>query len=270
MQTALLEPRPDKRSVSLREAPRGVVRPSVQAATSVELRVVTYNIWCGRRWAECLSALRKIDADVICLQEVVPDDAPRARGLPTASRIAADLGLRSRFEALWRRLAVPVGNMTLVRGRIGEPRVLHVGTSEPYGLVTRVEVGGVEFILVNVHLAPLVGPPAISFLPSEVLRLREALHLDRTLRTIRGPVVVAGDFNSFRGAPAYAASTRRLRDVRRMRPGRHLATRPTYGLPFVIDHVLVSEEIGALDYAVHAGDGSDHRLVSTRLRIPRP
>jgi endonuclease/exonuclease/phosphatase (EEP) superfamily protein YafD len=158
--------------------------------------------------------------------------------------------------------------MTLVRGgRIEPGRVLHVPPSQPYGMVNRVTVGGVGLVVANVHFAEMLGPPLLSFPFSEVFRLREACHLTRTLRRARVPVIAAGDFNTFWPAPATWPLRWHWRDCRRAVGGLGRATRPTYGLPFIIDNILVRGDADILDYEVIDGPGSDHRAIAATVRV---
>ncbi|MEE8170428.1 MAG: endonuclease/exonuclease/phosphatase family protein, partial [Phycisphaerae bacterium] len=84
------------------------------------------------------------------------------------------------------------------------------------------------------------------------------------------PVVALGDFNSFRPAPAYRIAARGMRDCRPFAKTPQPATRPTYGLPVVIDHIFVSPSIRVLDYRVIRAPGSDHYPVLATLQLPLP
>lgn len=258
-------------TVRLSDKPHEPVRRA-PGATRVTLRLATYNIWCGRHWPLALETLRQHPADILCLQEVLPDGSRAARreSRPTLTRIAAELGGSFRYELLWKRVERPCGNLTLARGHVRPATVLRTPSSEPYGILTDIEIRGVRIRVANLHLAPLPGLPFLSFVPTELLRMREMLDFERRTHGHDGPLIACGDYNSFNPAPAYRIAARQLRDARRAFGGRHPATRPTYGLPFVIDHVFVSTHFAVEDYRVVVSGGSDHRLVFTTLSCPSP
>ena len=91
----------------------------------------------------------------------------------------------------------------------------------------------------------------------------------------RAPLVVAGDFN----AAPWSALVRRVEDITRTqvlpgwRPsffggvgGRSGLLSVPFGLP--VDHVLVSDGIGAAQARTVALPGADHRAVVVRLSAP--
>lgn len=249
---------------------RSIAARPASEARRLRFRIATYNIWCGQRWPRVLETLRANPADVICLQEVLGDNRAED-GWATASTVAAALGGAWQFAELWRSVERPCGNLTLVpRGKVHPATILQTATSEPYGLLTDVELQGVRLRVANLHLAPLPNPPLFGFAPSELLRMREALDFERRVAGDSRPLLACGDYNTFYPAPAYHIAARRMRDARRVVGGRHPATRPTYGLPFVIDHVFVSSHFDVEDYRVVVSDGSDHRLVVSTLSCPMP
>ncbi|MFQ5425426.1 MAG: endonuclease/exonuclease/phosphatase family protein, partial [Phycisphaerae bacterium] len=256
----------------------GTPRASVSdISASVEIRVMTYNILYGWRWEQALDLIQTCPADIIALQEVPDEQNPRG-GAP-ASRILRDLELPGFCAMLWGRGRDRIGNLTLVRGRIGGGAILKVPWSRPYGIVNEVEVCGVRLTVANVHLTPMIGPPPLTFLPSEIWRLRETLDLTRRSAPADGssgqpvpgggrpPVIALGDFNTFRPAPACWVMHRGWGDCRGAAGGRYPATRPTYGLPFVIDHIFTRGDVAVLEYDVLDHGGSDHRAVFARLRL---
>lgn len=238
--------------------------PVASRAASFTLRVMTWNIYLGNDWPNVRRVLRDHPADVICLQEVPEEDHPWRTARP--SRIARELNLPFNFAPLWLRHPKRVGNMTLVRdGHVGPARLLRTRGSEPYATWSRVRAGETTLIVVNVHLAPLRGPMPFAFPLTEPTRMREAAHLNRLIRRCRHPVIALGDFNTFRPAPGYRLAARGLIDCRHAVGGRHAGTRPTWGWPFVIDHILVTPHFRAVDYGVIVTPGSDHRPVTATI-----
>ena len=231
------------------------------------IRFLTYNILFGRNWRESLAVIRDADADVICLQEIVPDDSHHA---PSCSieRVADDIGMPYDFAYLWGKARKRLGNATFAKDGVFEREVLRAWPTPAYGLANRVAVGDMRFQVANIHLSPMWGPAPLMFLPSECLRRIEAGHLSSWAERAADPIVAAGDFNTFSIAPAYRRMARDWRDARRAVGHRVRPTRPTYGLPFVIDHIFVRGAAETCDYTVFPGGGSDHRAVLATLKLP--
>lgn len=242
------------------------VAPVPQAADVI--RVMTYNVWLGMQWEEARETIHNHPADILCLQEVAVEDHPR-RDFVRPSQIAAEFAGECNYQPLWRQGRGWLGNMTLVRcGRLGATTVLHCRSSEPYGTWSHVSMGRCEFVVANIHLTPMLGFPPLAYLMSEPLRTREAVHLARCIRRSSCPVIALGDYNTFWPSPGYLAAASGMRDCRSAGRGPRMATRPTYGLPFVIDHIFVTPQVEVLDYDVIDAPGSDHRPVVATVKLP--
>ncbi len=252
---------------------RGVVSHSASAdlqwspPRKGSIRILTYNILFGRRWSESLAVIRDADADVICLQELVPEGSSYEPAVPL-DQIADDIGMPHDFAFLWGKNKKRIANMTLARDGVSDRRLLRAWPTPAYGLVNRVQVSDVQFTMANVHLSPMLGPPLLMFLPSEGLRLNEVGHLSRWASTCLGPVVAAGDFNTFSVAPAFRRMKRDWQNARDVAKSKIRPTRPTYGIPFVIDHVFVRGDAVLCDYDVMPGGGSDHKAVLATIKLP--
>ncbi len=237
-------------------------------AETTTIRLMTFNIQCGLCWPDVRRLILAQDVDIICLQEV-----PQPRhSQPDYVRVSQILGLLDwphDLRMLWSRHPRQIGNLTLVRGRIAPGPVLKIPMSPAFGFISRVEVGGARLTVANLHLSPLGGPPPLAFPVTEVLRLREVRHLTKSLGGGPVPTVAVGDFNTFWPAPACWMMRQSWKDCRNEVGGDHLPTRPTYGLPFVIDHVFMRGGISAVGYEVLPGGGSDHRAVIATIQVPR-
>ncbi len=232
---------------------------------------MTYNILLGLDWPAVCELIDAHPVDVLCLQEV-PQAEHADRRVVRLSRIIDHLDRPHDLGMLWHRSPHRCGNLTLVPrgGHIFPGKPLAVARGTPYGWVNEVEVRGVRLTIANVHLTEMLGPPLPTFAVSEIYRLRETVDLTRRFGHHRGPVLALGDFNTFWPAPACWVMHRGWTDSRSAAGGRHLATRPTYGLPFVIDHIFLRGEISVTGYQVLPGGGSDHRAVVATFRVPRP
>lgn len=240
--------------------------PIGEPAPRVAIRLLTYNIQFGQRWPEIRALIRAADADVICLQEVPNPEYPLPRVAPREA-ICADLDLPYACEMLWFDGPRHVGNMTLVRGCIGATTTLCIPGGRPYGIMNEVECGAARFNLVNVHLSPVESPLVFNFWPSERIRRREAVHLNEACYNAALPTVAAGDFNAFHLTPTMQTLASAWRDSRTVRSGGPFATRSTFGLPFVLDHVLLRGDVRAESYRVLDSDASDHRPVLVTLSL---
>lgn len=253
------------RAESQAHRPSGI--PPVDVTRRATVRIMTFNIEFGLQWAVIRERILAERVDILCLQEV-PEAGHRERSAVRPRQILADFPWPHDCAMLWHRRPRRIGNMTLVRGRIGPGRVLHTPLSAPYGMVNQVEVHGTRLTIANVHMTDMFGPPPVAFVVSETHRLREALDLGRRFRCHHRPVVALGDFNTFWPAPGCWVMRRDWTDCRSAVGGRHPPTRPTYGLPFVIDHVFVRGDVRVLRYRVLPAGGSDHRAVIADLSVP--
>lgn len=236
-------------------------------AVHADIRIMTHNILYGWKWDRVLEVIRCELPDIICLQEV-PHRDHELGGTPP-ERIIDDLQLPNACEMLWGAPPDAIGNMTFVRGDLRPGEILKVPWARPYGIANQVETRGVRMTVANVHLSPMYGPPPLTFLPTEIARFREARDLTQRFGQVDTPVVALGDFNTFHPAPGCWAMKRAWTDCRRAAGGRHGATRPTYGLPFVIDHIFARGLRNVVDYRVIETGASDHRAVIATVRFSR-
>ena len=228
---------------------------------------MTYNIQCGLNWPDVRRLILNREVDIVCLQEI-PQAGHTNHDLVRLSKVIGLLDWPYDLQMLWNRHPRRIGNLTLTRGRIRHGEVLRIAMTQAYGFTSHVEIDGAGLTVANLHLSPLLGPPPLAFAVTEVLRVRELLHLNTHFQTAGGAVVAAGDFNTFWPAPGCWLMRRAWRDCRAEVGGTHGATRRTYGLPFVIDHCFVRGGIRPLGYEVVPGGGSDHRAVIATLEVP--
>lgn len=232
------------------------------------VRIMSYNILYGFDWEAVRDLIRANPVDVLCLQEVPQEGYSDAEAVSPQS-IMTDFDWPNDLAMLWHPVPRRAGNMTLTQGAIRPGEVLRAWPTWGYGILNEIVVNGAKLVVANTHLSPMFGPPVASFLPTEVFRLREVLHLTRRCQGFGGPVVALGDFNSFWPAPVCWYMRRHWQDCRLEVGGAHLSTRPTYGLPFVIDHIYTRGDVSVEDYRVIDGPGSDHRPVIVQLSLPR-
>jgi len=225
------------------------------AASGPVLRVLTFNLLCGRADAEAVVALvRRTGADVLFLQELtgdavtrlkqaglgdlMPQKAPGLRGGPQNS------GIYSRF---------PLSD---------GPPLMPVHAAQ---LTAVLELPGGEVVeLACVHPHPPMPPWSRG-----VARWRQELAVLPPPGEF--PRVLAGDFNATLDHAVFRSVLRLGYADAALQAGKALA--PTWGPAgrpalITIDHVLVDRRCAVLASAVHAVPGSDHRAVYAEVRLP--
>jgi endonuclease/exonuclease/phosphatase family metal-dependent hydrolase len=176
------------------------------------LRVVTYNILLGgaRREEHITAVLRRLDADVIALQEVSNPDF--------AAQLARSLGMRLMVGAASDDTGINIAVLTRLAVRRWHNHI-HRGRMLRSHLETVLTTGGAdvpELHLHSVHLAARFGERN----KGEARRRRE---LDALLGDIgdgKGtPHLIAGDFNALAPGDAVEATAffRRMAELRRAR-----------------------------------------------------
>lgn len=233
--------------------------PAVRAASTTELRLMSYNLNYGNPdWDGTLDAIAKADVDVVLLQEVTSSwksaladrfgkqyphqkfrvDRRSAGGLAVLSKLPIEA------EELW---PPPVGT----------------GAWFPLGRVV-IATGFGKVQLLNVHLRPARDSQGwvTGYLTTPPIRRAEIeAHWKRVSLDL--PTIVAGDFNEEPDGKAIEFLT-----------GKGLARVPTAGpkswryvrdnievLKLDIDHVMIDGNLTASDAHVIDAGASDHRPV---------
>ena len=179
-------------------------------AHSRSLRVVTYNILLGgaRREEHITAVLRRVDADVVTLQEVSNPDF--------ASRLARELGMQLVVGAASDGTGINIAVLSRLRVRRWHNHV-HRGRMLRSHLETVLVTGGAhvpELHLHSVHLAARFGERN----KGESRRGRELDALFADLRAASDtPHLIAGDFNSLAPGDSLAATAffARMAELRR-------------------------------------------------------
>lgn len=227
------------------------IRPSSQQPS---LRVVTWNVHgCTAGVDVIVDELRKIDADIICLQEAEVGTA-RAEGADQAALIAERLGMKhysagSRFAEGGgeQRMAI------LARSELEQTGPLDAGTGRIYGVTAVLRGEHPPLRIVSVHLTSTYRMDVRHAADTTRSRLKESSDLADRLKTWPETVIVAGDLNSVPGLPEHAVLARHLKRVP--------ATQPTYPsdsprLP--LDHVYHSSSLRVRRWEVIRSVASDH------------
>ncbi len=242
---------------------------STVAPGTTSVRFMTYNVQFGFNWRETLAVIRDYQPEILCLQEVVPERFYESDAT-CVDQMRDDLGMGpGDLNFLWGKGRRRVGNLTLASwGTVTPESVLRCWPTQPYGMVSRVALDDSELVVSNLHLTPMLGWPPLMFLPSELLRRRELNHFNQwAAGKPQFDHIVAGDLNTFDGAPAFSAIKASWQNARDLADQKMPATRPTYGLRFAIDHILTRWNVRIHNYNVIIGGGSDHRAVTATLEF---
>ncbi|MDM8006973.1 MAG: endonuclease/exonuclease/phosphatase family protein [Phycisphaerae bacterium] len=237
-------------------------RPSSQQP---RLRVVTWNIHgCTAGVDGIVDELRKIDADIICLQEAEVGTA-RAEGADQAALIAERLGMKqysagSRFAEGGgeQRMAI------LARGELEQTGPLDAGTGRVYGVSAVTRWNGRPLRVVSIHLTSTYRVDLRHAAETSRARFKEASDLAARLKKWTEDVVVAGDFNAIPGSPEHVALAGGLKRVPTTQP-----TFPSDRPRLPIDHMYLSDGLRADRRVVRDSLASDHRAVVVELTAVR-
>lgn len=232
---------------------RAAPQPAVEAPERV--RILSANVFKGAGSPQALAALiLELDPDVVALQEQTP-------GYLRALHVA---GLAERYP---HRVA---GSGK----RLNDAAVLSRHPLEPLGIeLQRVNVGA-TMVLPSGHRVPVVSahplPPADP---------KAEAHWVRALERVPAPAgalaggLIAGDFNATLDHPAFRqVLARGWRDaqselglgLRSTWQGQHLGL-----MRLTIDHVLVPPGAAVREVRIDALRGSDHRVLTATVDLPR-
>lgn len=243
----------------------GAAAPTAGQAT---LRVAAYNIKHGRGMDDRVDldrvadVLRRLDADVITLQEV-DDRTERTSGVDQVLVLAERLGYRGFHGPHRPYQGGYYGNAVLTRLAVRSVTTHAIPPASGSALaVLEVEVaaaGGSVVSVVSIHLAGTTEE-----------RLAQAEAVTSTFRDERHPVVLAGDFNERPGGPVleYLETVWTVVD-KSGDPYTYPSDAPDREIDFVM--VRRGDGVESLEHrVVPEAVASDHRPILAVLRLPQP
>lgn len=239
----------------------------------MRFKILSWNIWGGQHLSEIIDLLRKEDADIVGLQEVIEDlDGTKN----TAKIIAEKLGYEwvfvpthevetARLYALLESKTVKIGNAVLSRQKISES-ITHELSMERKRLAIEavIPIGDRVFHIFSTHLVHTHQQP------SEL----QSLQAKNLLRFI--PVenaLLMGDFNATPQsdcvqilADGLETTDRDFKPTWSVYPEgcnicvpRHIDTR--------LDYIFTSKDIKTASFAVLESKGSDHLPISVMIEV---
>ncbi|MFZ9856023.1 MAG: endonuclease/exonuclease/phosphatase family protein [Limisphaerales bacterium] len=230
-------------------------QPSPVVSRGVSLRVVSLNVHTSNQeFDRVVSYLRQTEADVIVLLEM---DERWARAVEA---------LNDRYP---HRVVVArednFGIVLLSRKPFVRSQVVDLAGSEVPSIDVTLDVDGVQVPVLGTHPVP----PATPVYAAE--RNRQLASIATWAASHSGKAVVLGDLNTTPWSPYFS---RLLVDGRLVRAHPRWGVEPTWmadqpWVSLLLDHVLVSPEIGVTSVEVGPDVGSDHRPVRADLLMPR-
>jgi endonuclease/exonuclease/phosphatase (EEP) superfamily protein YafD len=223
------------------------------------LRVYTHNVWDEHPDLQQLeTALQAVEADVLVLIEVDPAKVPLLQRLaaryPYASSCAHRRGCAT---AVLSRFPILAGgaDMASPHGRRDGPPIAWARIdASARGL------GTVTVIGTHIH-RPTRSP---------MLHVRQMQTLIGLIHTVKGPLIVAGDFNT----SPWSASYRNLLEATQLEPAARLL--PTWPMTpvsapqFAIDHIFVSKDLAVARSGAAPATGSDHAPIFADITARQP
>jgi endonuclease/exonuclease/phosphatase family metal-dependent hydrolase len=231
----------------------------------MKVKVLSWNIWCDGDFEGVKRFLSDADADVIALQEILPNDAERdvigflnARGYAHAYARALDMSTKHGvFE---------MGNAIFSRHPIVTSETLVLSEEQRRVAVQAdIEAGGMILHAFSVHL--------VHAHRGSVSQIQEAQA--RTLFSVvpREHSVVMGDFNAPPSSAAVSLMREALKDTDPLslptwstNPEGCAACKP-HGVDTRFDYIFTTPDIKTSGFAAHQDTSSDHLPISITLEL---
>jgi endonuclease/exonuclease/phosphatase family metal-dependent hydrolase len=240
--------------------------PDESAADAVTTwRVVSYNIHHARGMDDRVdveriaSVLRRLDADIVALQEV-DERVERSGSEDQAARLGQLLGMHHAFGSFMDYQGGRYGLAILSRCAIRSADTVRLTEGNEPRVALAVEIGergGGKLTIVNVHF---------DWVRDDGFRYAQASEVARYLDELSGPYILAGDFNDRPGSRTLSLFQTRAQEAAKPRDRRFTfsSTEPDREIDFVF--VSPDEEWNVRDVEVVSEPAaSDHLPVVAEL-----
>jgi endonuclease/exonuclease/phosphatase (EEP) superfamily protein YafD len=226
--------------------------PAPAAAHANALRVYSHNVWDKHPDLQQLEiALRAVEADVLILIEVDPTKQPLLQRLSARYPYSVSCADNPKCaNAILSRFPIVAGGADRIGHEIPPIAWARIDAS-PRGL------GIVTVIGTHIH-RPTRSP---------LLHARQMQSLIGLTKSVQGPIIVAGDFNT---SPWSASYRTLLSDTGLTAAGPVVPTWPMVpvALPqFAIDHILLSSGLVATRSGAAPATGSDHAPIFADIEM---
>lgn len=239
------------------------------ASAVVTWRVASYNIHHGRGMDDRVdleriaAVLRRLDADIIALQEV-DERVARSGQVDQASRLGELLGMHHAFGSFMDYQGGRYGLAILSRCALQriEPVRLTEGNEPRVALLVEVmQPDGSILTVVNVHF---------DWVSDDGFRFTQAREVAQLLDGLAGPFILAGDFNDVPGSRTLSLFHERAEEAVKP-PDRRFtfsSTEPQKEIDFVFVSPAAAWSVASVD-VVNESVASDHLPVMAVLKQQR-
>ena len=241
---------------------------SESPSRACRVRVLTYNVLYFPHWRKMCELIERMDADILCLQEVRVSIRHSDRGNQTAL-LAERLGFHPVCNPNWQRRFCVVGNSILTRRPPATTEILT--DHEGHGFAIAATFGDAfwPFSLVAGHFQWLHRPLPLGVFTSFFRRSSQIRQALQWVQNRNRPYLIAGDFNSMAHSPEHAMLSRHAIDCTRAVPVEHHCTRRTWGVPIQLDYVFASPSFRTIACRIPEVNYSDHHPVVVDLELLR-
>lgn len=229
------------------------------------MRLVTWNVNdCRAGTDQVIDQLRRIDADVICLEEAHCGGL-KASDRKTARHIAAQLGMNIACSDEPEDGSDEEQVVILYSGELHDVEILQVSRRRPYGVAALIDWHGRPIRIVAVHLTSNSVRNVERFFKTGWRRIKEAQDLKNRGKQWTGDVILAGDFDAMVGM--YELTLIHSRFNRAYSCDR---TFPADLPMFVVDHVFYRGDLRVNHVNALATTASDHRPLVAEIQLLEP
>lgn len=227
-------------------------------ASTLKLRVATYNILSGRLFKQVLVNIRSVHPDIICLQETPLNK----KG---AKHLARVLGMQYQYFPYSKQSGI--GIAILATGKLEPLKFFSMKGERNYALASKLNIGNREILLIALHLKSLPRPLVSGLLKSMGPRSRQAKEIIKLVSKQKLPAIVAGDCNTLPFTPEYITLSSKLKDccVETKTSSQSSIFIGKNG--YRIDHIFTRGPWKIEKCQVSPLPGSDHRLVWADMEL---
>lgn len=225
--------------------------------------MLSYNVRKGSPAVLIAEELRNTGADIICLQEL--DRGTRRSGNEDQLAVLTQhLGLKGTYVASYQDDGGTTGMAILSRFPIGGSSAVALENSRDIGCHATVQLPDGLVSVFSVHLSSTYKVGVGHLRETRAMRRRETSRLIALIEDIRGPVVLAGDFNSALDSDLIPRFTALLTDGTEAVKATFPAQAPMVKNDYIFLRGLESQAARLLPRG-----RSDHRGVLCRFRFVR-
>lgn len=233
-----------------------------------KFRLATYNICAGKHIKEVLDNIKKVNPDIICLQEVLT--VGKNNGIRYMARVlGADYAYARYTSDTYTGLAILVrgGKIKLLRAFQGPGK-----EDRNFAIACRVKIADIELTVISMHLKSLERPlikGVFSSLIDHQKQVKKIIEFTKK-EAKEENIILAGDTNTLPFTPAYVMLKDNFTDCCLITKSQHKPSIFIDGRGYRIDHIFLKGDFKVLASDVSTSPGSDHRLIWADIEINIP